>query len=96
MDGFRPGAFEPPAGGGPGERCIPLLYYVCIGGSMRTTLNLPRELLAEAQRAAGARTKTQAIILGLQELTRRKKIERLWDLRGRLDLDLDLKDSRRR
>ena len=52
---------------------------------MRTTLNLPRKLLAEAQRAAGARTKTQAIILGLQELTR-QKIEKLWDLRGRYPL----------
>ncbi len=63
---------------------------------MRTTLNLPRKLLAEAQRAAGARTKTQAIILGLQELTRREKIEKLWDLRGRYPLDLDLKKSRGR
>lgn len=63
---------------------------------MRTTLNLPRGLLAEAQRAVGARTKTQTIILGLQELTRRKKIEKLWDLRGRFRLDLDLKKSRGR
>lgn len=63
---------------------------------MRTTLDLPRELVSTACRLSGAKTKTQAIIWGLEELTRRKKMERLWSLRGRIPLDLDLKKSRGR
>ena len=63
---------------------------------MRTTLDLPLRLLEAACRASGARTKTEAIILGLKELTRRKKIERLWGLRGRIPMDLDLDKARAR
>ncbi|MBI4057035.1 MAG: type II toxin-antitoxin system VapB family antitoxin [Elusimicrobia bacterium] len=63
---------------------------------MRTTLNLPRDLIREAQKLTGARTKTQAIIWGLEELRRRKKIENLWKLRGNLYLDLNLKKARAR
>ena len=63
---------------------------------MRTTLDLPEKLLAQARRAAGARTKTEAIILGLKELTRRKAIEKLWSLRGKIPLELDLAKSRSR
>ena len=61
---------------------------------MRTTLNLPDTLLREAKRLSGARTKTQAITWGLEELARRKKIEQLWKLRGKLPLRLDLKKAR--
>ncbi|MBI4385935.1 MAG: type II toxin-antitoxin system VapB family antitoxin [Elusimicrobia bacterium] len=63
---------------------------------MRTTLNLPKDLVSDACRLSGAKTKTQAIIWGLEELTRRKKMERLWSMRGNLPLDLDLKKSRGR
>jgi hypothetical protein len=66
------------------------------GGFMRTTLDLPLKLLDEARRASGAKTKTQAIILGLEELIRHHKRELLWNLRGRLRLNLDLKKSRQR
>ena len=63
---------------------------------MRTTLDLPAKLLAEARRLSGAKTKTQAIIWALEELTRKKKLERLWSLRGKLPLTLDLGRSRSR
>lgn len=63
---------------------------------MRTTLNIPAKLLSEARRLSGAKTKTQAIIWGLEELTRRKKIEHLWSLRGKIPFELDLKKSRAR
>ncbi|MEK9145778.1 MAG: type II toxin-antitoxin system VapB family antitoxin [Elusimicrobiota bacterium] len=63
---------------------------------MRTTLNLPEGLLSEARRLSGARTKTQAIIWGLEELTRKRKVEKLWRLRGKLSLSLDLPKSRKR
>lgn len=63
---------------------------------MRTTLDLPEKLMAEARRLSGARTKTQAIIWGLEELTKKKKLEKLWELRGKLPLNIDISKSRKR
>lgn len=63
---------------------------------MRTTLNLPEKLIREARRLSGAKTKTQAIILGLEELARRKKLDRLWAMRGKVALKLDLAKARGR
>jgi len=62
---------------------------------MRTTLDLPRDLLVEAQRLAGTSSKTATIIYSLQELIRLKKIEQLRKLRGHLDLEIDLESLRR-
>jgi len=63
---------------------------------MRTTLNLPSDLVRKAQRAVRARTKTEVIILGLKSLLQQKKAEALLALRGKLPLHLDLNKSRQR
>lgn len=64
---------------------------------MRTTVDLPKELVDEAKQLSGAKTKTQAIIWGLEELAKKKKIERLIGLRGKIALrNLDLRRSRSR
>jgi Arc/MetJ family transcription regulator len=62
---------------------------------MRTTLDLPDDLLSEAMRLSKVRTKTGAVVLSLQELINRRKIERLRKLKGKLDLDIDLDSLRR-
>jgi hypothetical protein len=62
---------------------------------MRTTLDLPEDLLKEAMQLSNARTKTGTVILSLQELINKRKIERLRELKGKLDLDIDLDDLRR-
>lgn len=62
---------------------------------MRTTMDLPGDLLEEAKRASGAKTKTGAVILALQKMIESKKIERLRSLRGKLDLNVDLKQLRK-
>lgn len=62
---------------------------------MRTTMDLPSDLLEEARRACGAKTKTRAVILSLQKLIDAKKIEKLRALRGKLDLNVDLKRLRK-
>jgi len=62
---------------------------------MRTTLDLPDDLLNEAMRLSKAKTKTGAIVLSLQELINRRKIEQLRKLKGKLDLDIDLDSLRR-
>jgi len=61
---------------------------------MRTTLDLPDGLLAEAQRACGAKTKTMTVVMALQQLVNAAKIEELRALRGKVRLDVDLKALR--
>jgi len=61
---------------------------------MRTTLDLPDGLLASAQRACGARTKTMTVVMALQQLVNAAKIEQLRALRGKIRLDVDLKTLR--
>ena len=63
---------------------------------MRTTLDLPAQLLEEAQRILGFKSKTDTVVLSLTELVRRRRIEELKGLLGRVNLGLDLAASRRR
>ena len=63
---------------------------------MRTTLDLPADLIEEARRAAFLPTKREAVIAGLEELIRRSRREALRALAGRLDVRVDLPRSRRR
>ena len=63
---------------------------------MRTTLDLPAALMDEAQKILGFKSKTDTVILSLTELVRRRRIEELKGLAGRVDLNLDLDRSRRR
>jgi Arc/MetJ family transcription regulator len=51
---------------------------------MRTTLDIDGRLLEEARKAAGARTKTEAIEMGLRELLRREATRKLVALFGRV------------
>jgi Arc/MetJ family transcription regulator len=63
---------------------------------MRTTLDIPQELIEEARRILGFKSKTDTVILSLQELVRRRRIEELKDLMGSVELEIDLDVSRRR
>ena len=63
---------------------------------MRTTLDLPEELVDEARRALGFKSKTDTVVLALRELVRRGRLDDLKALMGRVDLDIDLAGSRRR
>lgn len=62
---------------------------------MRTTIDIPEEILTEAMRLSGAKSKTRAVIMSLQEFINRNKIEKLRELRGKVDLDIDLAALRR-
>ena len=62
---------------------------------MRTTLDLPEELLAEAQRRLGFKSKTDTVVLALRELLRRQRVDELRDLLGSVTLDVDTARSRR-
>jgi Arc/MetJ family transcription regulator len=56
----------------------------------KTTVIIDDELLDEAMRASGAKTKKQVITTGLQELIRRKNVEALRQELGTFDLALSL------
>ena len=63
---------------------------------MRTTLDLPDDLLQEAMRATHIQTKTRVIITALEELIRKSKISDLKNYKGKIDLDVDLNAIRAR
>ena len=58
---------------------------------MRTTLDLPEDLVTEAMKATHIRTKTKVIITALEELIRKSKIAELKQFKGTVqDLDIDI------
>ena len=63
---------------------------------MRTTLDLPDGLAEEAVRLLGSKSKTDAVVVSLQELIRRRRLTELKALLGHVDLDIDVGKSRRR
>ena len=63
---------------------------------MRTTLDLPEQLLSEAMKATRINTKTKVIITALEDLIRRAKISQLKEFKGKIDLAIDLDDVRGR
>lgn len=62
---------------------------------MKTTVVIDDSLLAEAMKAAGAKTKRQAIEAGLRELVRQKNLEAPKEELGTFDLDLSLEGLER-
>ena len=63
---------------------------------MRTTLDLPIDLLNEAMKTTNIKTKTKVIIIALEELIRKSKISELKEYKGKVDLDIDLNTIRGR
>jgi Arc/MetJ family transcription regulator len=63
---------------------------------MRTTLDLPEDLLEEAMKTTHIQTKTRVIITALEELIRKSKISELKKFKGKVDLDIDLDTVRGR
>ena len=57
---------------------------------MRTTLDLPEELLLEAMSVSHIKTKTKVITLALQELIRKSELSELKKFKGKINLDIDL------
>ncbi len=57
---------------------------------MRTTLDLPEELLREAMKTTKIETKTKVIITALEELIRKNTIASLKKFKGKVDLDIDM------
>ncbi len=63
---------------------------------MRTTLDLPEDLVAEAMKATDIKTKTKVIITALEQLIKKTKISEIKKYKGKVDLDIDLDELRGR
>jgi len=66
------------------------------GVAMRTTLDLPQDLLDEAMEVSHLKTKTALIIAALEDLVRKNRIQGLKNYKGKIDLDMDLDSLRNR
>lgn len=56
---------------------------------MRTTLAIDEKLLAEAMKCTGEKTRTAVVNRALKDFVRRKKLEGLKNLSGKIHIDLD-------
>ncbi|HYA86234.1 MAG TPA: type II toxin-antitoxin system VapB family antitoxin [Nitrospirota bacterium] len=63
---------------------------------MRATLNIPDDLISEAQKATGEKSKTKAITAAIQEFLRQKKLRDLLALRGKVKIDYDWRKEEER
>ena len=63
---------------------------------MRATLNIPDELIAEVQNITGAKSRTKAVVTAIQEFIRKKRMEQLLALKGRVEIDYDWEREEKR
>ncbi len=61
---------------------------------MRTTITIPDEVLVDLMRFTEASTRTEAVNRAIVEWVRRKKIEELRSLRGKLSFDVEIEEMR--
>ena len=81
-----------------------MAYFLCTpegrradcGVTMRTTLDLPESLVADAMKISHQRTKTAVIITALQDLVRKNRLHELRRFKGRVPIELDLMAVRKR
>ena len=63
---------------------------------MRTTMDLPLNLIDEARAALGFKSKTDTVVFALREVVRRGRIDDLKALMGRVSFEFDPSELRRK
>ncbi|HUR32764.1 MAG TPA: type II toxin-antitoxin system VapB family antitoxin [Vicinamibacterales bacterium] len=63
---------------------------------MRTTLDLPVDLIDDAREAIGFKSKTDTVVFALREVVRRSRVEDLKALVRRIDYTADPRELRRK
>ena len=56
---------------------------------MKTTLNIPKELIEEAMKLSNKNTKTEIIITSLKEYIRQRRLDKIINEAGKLDFSDD-------
>jgi hypothetical protein len=79
---------------------IPMLLNYSIlsarGIIMRTTLELPEELIFKAMKITNIQTTSKVIITAPEELIRKNQLSELKNFKGKVDLEIDIDLLRRR
>lgn len=63
---------------------------------MKTTIDIPEDLIREAMRVTKAPTKTALIKNALNNIIQKNKIKYLKNYKGKIDIDIDLNSMRDR
>ena len=63
---------------------------------MRTTLDLPRDLIEKAMMVTHAKTKTEVITIALENIVKQDKLNKLIAFHGKIDLAINLDKLRKR
>ena len=63
---------------------------------MRTTLNIPDDLMKNLMEETSEKNKTRLICQALEEMLQRVRREKLKKLRGKIELDIDLEALRKK
>jgi hypothetical protein len=63
---------------------------------MRTTLDLPDEIVDQARQVLGFKSKTDTVVYALKEVIRRGHVHGLTGLFGKVHIELDLEKTRGR
>jgi Arc/MetJ family transcription regulator len=63
---------------------------------MRTTIDLPEELIIDAMKATRIKTKTDVIKAALTSLIQKERISNIKKYQGKLNLEIDLDRLRKR
>lgn len=56
--------------------------------NMRTTITLDSDIVSLLQRVSGAKSKAKAVMAAIQDYLRRRQIEKIKDLKGKLHFTL--------
>lgn len=63
---------------------------------MRTTLDLPEELIDEARKSLGLKSKTETVVFALRNVVRHDRLKDLKSLLGRIEFEFDPAELRRK
>jgi Arc/MetJ family transcription regulator len=61
---------------------------------MKTTMNIPEDLVKKTMLLSKSKTKTEAVITAMKEFVRRKKLEKIIDQAGTLEFSDDWERAR--
>ena len=63
---------------------------------MRTTLDLPEDLVEEAMQITKSKTKTEVIRLALENIIKQEQYSKLLNYHGKIDLEINIDELRKR
>ena len=72
------------------------ILYAYRGAYMRTTIDLPEDLITEAMKLTKIKTKTDVIKEALANLIQREKVKNIKNFHGKINLTIDLNQLRNR